>query len=69
MADDLIPKSAKCGGKNVGAIYTPDTSPTAGYGTKRCVCPVSTGDGPIGKIVRVPLRSSALAPAHGLDVA
>ncbi|MCP9234225.1 hypothetical protein NMG46_29210 [Mesorhizobium sp. LMG 17147] len=33
MADDLIPKlkCAKCGGKRVGMIYTPDTSPSA-YG-------------------------------------
>ncbi|MER8882581.1 hypothetical protein [Mesorhizobium sp. M0816] len=32
MADDLIPKlrCAKCGGKRVGLIYTPDTKPT-GY--------------------------------------
>jgi hypothetical protein len=33
MANDLIPKPkcAKCGGKKVGLIYTPDTSPKA-YG-------------------------------------
>lgn len=33
MADDLIPKlkCAKCGGRSVGVIYTPDTSPNA-YG-------------------------------------
>jgi hypothetical protein len=33
MADDLIPKlkCAKCGGKKVGLIYTPDTIPNA-YG-------------------------------------
>ncbi|ANN58683.1 hypothetical protein A9174_19325 [Mesorhizobium loti NZP2037] len=33
MADDLIPrlKCAKCGGRRVGVIYTPDTSPNA-YG-------------------------------------
>ena len=33
MADDLIPKlrCAKCGGKKVGLIYTPDTTPNA-YG-------------------------------------
>jgi hypothetical protein len=31
MADDLTPKlkCAKCGGKNVGLIYSPDTSPNA----------------------------------------
>jgi hypothetical protein len=31
MADDLIPKlkCAKCGGKRVGLIYTPDTRPNA----------------------------------------
>ena len=31
MADDLIPKlkCAKCGSKNVGLIYTPDTTPNA----------------------------------------
>ncbi len=33
MADDLIPKlkCARCGGKKVGLIYTPDSSPNA-YG-------------------------------------
>ena len=33
MADDLIPKlrCAKCGGKKVGLIYTPDTTSNA-YG-------------------------------------
>ena len=33
LADDLIPnlKCAKCGGKKVGLIYTPDTTPNA-YG-------------------------------------
>jgi hypothetical protein len=31
MADDLTPKlkCAKCGGKNVGLIYTPDSTPNA----------------------------------------
>lgn len=30
MADDLIPKlrCAQCGGKDVGLIYSPDTTPT-----------------------------------------
>lgn len=33
MADDIIPKlkCAKCGGRKVGTIYTPDTTPNA-YG-------------------------------------
>ncbi|WP_245509074.1 hypothetical protein [Mesorhizobium sp. M4B.F.Ca.ET.019.03.1.1] len=33
MADDIIPKlkCAKCGGRKVGTIYTPDTRPNA-YG-------------------------------------
>lgn len=33
MADDLIPKlkCRKCGGKDVGLIYSPDTTPTGSY--------------------------------------
>ncbi|QKC83297.1 hypothetical protein [Mesorhizobium sp. NZP2077] len=39
MADDLIPKlkCAKCGGKQVGLIYSPDTTPNGKYGTAQAV--------------------------------
>ena len=37
MAHDLKPrlKCAKCGGKNIGLIYSPDTSKTKGMWDKR----------------------------------
>jgi hypothetical protein len=39
MADDLLPKlkCSKCGGKAVGLIYAPDTTPTGKYGTERAI--------------------------------
>jgi hypothetical protein len=35
MADDIIPKlkCAKCGGREIGLTYSPDTSPTGALGS------------------------------------